>query len=45
MGGIEVSRDVGANQETVRVLFDKIISKYCGGDNVPVWRKVELSMY
>ena len=39
MGGVEVSRDGGAHQETVRVLFDKMISNHCGGINVPVRRK------
>ena len=35
MGGIEVSRDGGAHQETVRVLFEKMISNCCGGGNIP----------
>ena len=35
MGGVNVSRDGGAHQETVRVLFEKMISNYCGDNNVP----------
>ena len=36
MGGIDVSRDGGAHQETVRVLFEKTMSNHCGGANIPV---------
>ena len=34
MGGVDISNG-GAHQETVRVLFEKMISNHCGGDNVP----------
>ena len=44
MGGIDVSRDGGANQETVIVLFVEITSNNCGGDNIPVWEK-EMCVY
>ena len=36
MGGIEVSRDGGAHQKTVRVLFEETILSHSGGDNMPV---------
>ena len=38
MGGIEVSRDGGAHQETVRVVFEEIISTHFGGDSIPIRR-------
>ena len=39
MGGIEVSRDGGAHQETASVLFVEITSNHCGGGNIPAWKK------
>ena len=36
MGGIEVSRDGGAHQETVKVLFEETILSHSSGDNMPV---------